>query len=125
MQTYPNLPETNYVGYNGLIPGPTLKMTRGREAVVRVFNRSDRPTSMHLHGSSSRAPFDGWAEDITSPGEFKDYYYPNGHSARTLWYHDHAVNISAVNVNSGLASFTLFQILKKPCVSQVANTMFR
>jgi FtsP/CotA-like multicopper oxidase with cupredoxin domain len=107
IQTYPNLQKTNYVGYNGLIPGPTLMMTRGRQAVLRVVNRSDRPTSMHLHRSALRAPFDGWAEDITNPGEFKDYYYPNEHSARILWYHDNAVNISAVNVNSGLAGFYL------------------
>jgi FtsP/CotA-like multicopper oxidase with cupredoxin domain len=62
---------------------------------------------MHLHGSPSRAPFDGWAEDITNPGEFKDYYYPNEQSARTLWYHDHALRISGPNVNSGLAGFYL------------------
>jgi len=46
-----------------------------------------------LHGSYSRAPFDGWAEDITNPGEYKDYYYPNRQSARMLWYHDHAMGI--------------------------------
>jgi FtsP/CotA-like multicopper oxidase with cupredoxin domain len=105
MQSYPNLPKTNYVGYNGLIPGPTFKITRGRQAVVRVVNKGDRPTSTHLHGEALRAPFDGWAEDITNPGEFKDYYYPNDRAARTLWYHDHAVLLSGANVNDGLAGF--------------------
>jgi bilirubin oxidase len=31
--------------------------------------------------------FDGWAEDVIQPGEYKDYYYPNSQAARTLWYH--------------------------------------
>lgn len=55
------------------------------------MNQADQENSVHLHGSPSRAPFDGWAEDITLPGEYKDYYYPNSQSARLLWYHDHAM----------------------------------
>ena len=26
---------------------------------------------------SQRSPWDGWADDMTKPGQFKDYYYPN------------------------------------------------
>lgn len=64
---------------------------------------------------------DGWAEDVTNPGEFKvcpplilvlqlclhlqDYYYPNGQPQRTLWYHDHAIGITAVNAYFGQAGF--------------------
>lgn len=73
-QTYPidsGVGPTTYVGYEGIAPGPTLSMTRGREAVVRFTNSYDRPSSIHLHGSYSRAPWDGWAEDVTNPGEFK------------------------------------------------------
>ena len=33
----------------------------------------------------------GWAEDTTDVNSYKDYYYPNGQNARTLWYHDHAI----------------------------------
>lgn len=46
---------------------------RGRESVVRFINHSDRENSVHLHGSYSRAPFDGWAEDTTLVGQYKDY----------------------------------------------------
>lgn len=60
---------------------------------MRFVNNAERPNSVHLHGSPSRAPFDGWAEDVTEPGQFKDYYYPNTQSARMLWYHDHAISI--------------------------------
>jgi hypothetical protein len=48
-------------------------MQRGREAVVRFINHGDRANSVHLHGSYSRAPFDGWAEDTTLVGQYKDY----------------------------------------------------
>jgi bilirubin oxidase len=102
-QIYPNKPATNLVGYDGIAPGPTIMTERDREIVVRFINNSTRPNSVHLHGSPSRAPWDGWAEDTTSPGQYKDYYYPNFQSGRMLWYHDHAVDITAVNAYFGQA----------------------
>ncbi|KAL9119176.1 MAG: hypothetical protein Q9187_004272 [Circinaria calcarea] len=108
-QTYPNLGTTSYVGYNSMAPGPTMRIRKGREAVVRFINRHSQPASIHLHGSYSRAPFDGWAEDVTNPGEYKDYYYPNAQPARTLWYHDHAIHITAVNAYFGQAGFYILE----------------
>lgn len=61
-------------------------------------------TSTHLHGSASLPQFDGYASDITNPGEFKDYLYPNVQDARTLWYHDHGVHHTAENAYMGLAA---------------------
>lgn len=75
------------MGYDGLIPGPTFMQEKGQEAVVRFVNHGDLANSVHLHGSYSRAPFDGYADDTTEVGGYKDYYYPNGQNARTLWYH--------------------------------------
>lgn len=90
---YPNLPNTTMVGYDGISPGPTILVPRGTESIVRFVNNSPRRNSVHLHGSFSRAPFDGFAEDTTEPGQYKDYYYPNQQNARTIWYHDHAVHM--------------------------------
>ncbi|KAF2682768.1 Cupredoxin [Lentithecium fluviatile CBS 122367] len=106
-QVYPGLKPATLYGYDGISPGPTFRMERGREAVVRFINNGELATSVHLHGSYSRAPFDGWAEDTTNPGQYKDYYYPNSQSARTLWYHDHAVHHTAENAYFGLAGFYL------------------
>lgn len=50
-QVYPNLGKARLVGYDGISPGPTLMMTKGREAVVRFINHADRANSVHLHGS--------------------------------------------------------------------------
>ncbi|KAF2200190.1 hypothetical protein GQ43DRAFT_374394 [Delitschia confertaspora ATCC 74209] len=104
-EVYPGLKKAKLVGYDGISPGPTFRMERGREAVVRFINHGDKNISVHLHGSYSRAPFDGWAEDTTGVGQYKDYYYPNKQSARTLWYHDHAVHHTAENAYFGQAGF--------------------
>ncbi|KAF1992593.1 Cupredoxin [Aulographum hederae CBS 113979] len=104
-QVYPNLGKTRLVGYDGISPGPTFMMNQGRESIVRFINHADRANSVHLHGSYSRAPFDGWAEDTTEPGQYKDYYYPNAQAARTLWYHDHAIDHTAENAYFGQAGF--------------------
>ncbi|PSN63509.1 hypothetical protein BS50DRAFT_500649 [Corynespora cassiicola Philippines] len=104
-QVYPGLRKAQLVGYDGISPGPTFRMEKGREAVVRFINNASSAFSVHLHGSYSRAPFDGWAEDVTEPGQYKDYYYPNQQSARTLWYHDHAIHHTAENAYYGQAGF--------------------
>lgn len=57
------------------------------EAVVRFTNNGPTNLSVHVHGQYNRAPFDGWAGDLSSPGQYKDYYYPNAQNARTIWYH--------------------------------------
>ena len=88
-------------GYNGSVPGPTFKVNQGRRAVVRHINNlpARHPdldytpwTSVHLHGSASLPEYDGYANDISNPGQWKDYTYPNWQPARTLWYHDHGVH---------------------------------
>lgn len=107
-QTYPasqGFQATNYVGYNATAPGPTFRMTKGREAVVRFINLNDLPSAIHLHGSFSRAAFDGWAQDTLAFNTHKDYYYPNRQNARTIWYHDHAMGITALNAYYGQAGF--------------------
>lgn len=37
------------------------------------------------------------------PGCF-NYYYPNAQSARLMWYHDHAHDITRINAYAGLAT---------------------
>jgi len=103
--------KTNIWGYNGISPGPTIRVRAGRETVVRQLNALPathptlgyRPsTSVHLHGSASLPEYDGYANDLTAPGQYKDYRYPDFQDARTLWYHDHAVMRTAEHVYMGL-----------------------
>ena len=104
--------QTAIWGYNGSFPGPTFDVQQGRKTVVRQANQlpTRHPTlgytpftSVHLHGSASLPQYDGYANDITYPGSYKDYQYPNFQDARTLWYHDHGVHNTASNVFMGLA----------------------
>ena len=118
--------KTPIFGYNGVTPGPTLRVTRGRPIAVRQANLLQQPpaapyqnaampsaytsdpwqrsTSTHLHGSASLPQFDGYASDITYPGQVKTYFYPNCQDARTLWYHDHGVHHTSQNAYNGLAA---------------------
>ena len=104
--------ETTIWGYDGLVPGPTFMVPAGRKTKVRFVNELPLKhpvlgftpwTSVHLHGSPSLPQFDGYASDITYPGQYKDYHYPNNHFATTHWYHDHGVHHTAENVWMGLA----------------------
>ena len=109
--------------YNGQVPGPTIRATQGREVVVRHTNMLPKVhdrlgyepwTSVHLHGSASLPQYDGYASDITRPGESKDYNYPDFQAARTLWYHDHGVHHTAQNAYQGLvAMYTLSDPLEQ------------
>jgi FtsP/CotA-like multicopper oxidase with cupredoxin domain len=105
--------KTPILAYNGIFPGPTVSVEQGTKVVLRVRNQlppkhpfDGHPlyTSTHLHGSASLPQYDGYANDLTNPGFRKDYRHPNFQPARTLWYHDHAVHHTALNVYSGLAA---------------------
>ncbi len=103
---------TTLYAYNGSVPGPTIRATRGTPIWARFVNQLPAQharlgyepyTSVHLHGNPSLPQYDGYASDITRPGQFKDYRWENTERARTLWYHDHAVHHTAQNVYQGLA----------------------
>jgi spore coat protein A, manganese oxidase len=113
VQIIPGL-QTPIWGYNGITPGPTIRVQRGRRVIVRQCNelpakhpqlRYNVWTSTHLHGSASLPQYDGYASDTTGLVQYKDYQYPNFQNARTLWYHDHGVHITAPNAYMGLAAF--------------------
>jgi spore coat protein A, manganese oxidase len=104
--------KTTVTGYNGIFPGPTIRVDQGTRAEVRIANwLGTSPvhggifnTVTHLHGSASLPQYDGYANDQTTPGYVKTYKYPNWQQARTLWYHDHNHFTTAQNVYSGLAA---------------------
>jgi FtsP/CotA-like multicopper oxidase with cupredoxin domain len=81
------------------------------------FKRNGIPTVTHLHGSHSDPNMDGYPESFYTPNwaimgpawKFKKYLYPNNQPATTLWYHDHALGITRLNVYSGLAGFYIIR----------------
>jgi spore coat protein A, manganese oxidase len=82
------------------------------------------PIVIHLHGGEVSPPSDGhpqawWtanglhgeAYNTVVPTEPNSavFEYPNQQEASTLWYHDHALGITRLNVMSGLAGFYLLR----------------
>jgi spore coat protein A, manganese oxidase len=73
------------------------------------------PIVPHLHGSHTDSAWDGNPEyfftpnfDVKGPQWVgKEYIYGNHQPAAMLWYHDHALGITRLNVYAGMAGFYL------------------
>jgi FtsP/CotA-like multicopper oxidase with cupredoxin domain len=76
-------------GYDGMRPGPTLRVRRGQELRVRLVNGMDEPTAVHWHGVRLVNAMDG-APPLTQapiePGASFDYRFTPP-DAGTFWYH--------------------------------------
>jgi FtsP/CotA-like multicopper oxidase with cupredoxin domain len=79
------------LGYNGSIPGPTLKVRQGSEIVVHVTNETDLDTTVHWHGLRLENRFDGVPHETQAPippgGQFT--YRIQFPDAGLYWYHPH------------------------------------
>jgi FtsP/CotA-like multicopper oxidase with cupredoxin domain len=64
---------------------------------------------VHLHGARTDAGNDGWTENAILPGNTQMAEYLNDQPATTLWYHDHAMAITSLNVMTGLAGTYLIR----------------
>ncbi|MCI0632982.1 MAG: multicopper oxidase domain-containing protein, partial [Actinobacteria bacterium] len=64
---------------------------------------------LHLHGAHVQSAYDGYPEATLLPNQQAVYEYPNGQLPSTLWYHDHALGITRLNVMMGLAGFYLLR----------------
>jgi FtsP/CotA-like multicopper oxidase with cupredoxin domain len=83
--------EVKMLAYNGMIPGPTIKVAQGAQATIHFTNSIDVPTTLHSHGVRLDNAFDG-IPDVTQkvipPGGSFDYQikFPD---AGVYWYHPH------------------------------------
>jgi FtsP/CotA-like multicopper oxidase with cupredoxin domain len=85
------------------------------------------PLVTHVHGLEVQSYYDGGPDEwftydgihgpgystnstlVTTPGNEAVYYYPNQQQPTTLWYHDHALGMTRLNVMSGLAGYYLLR----------------
>jgi spore coat protein A, manganese oxidase len=132
-QLHRDLAPTPLWGYNGLYPGPTFETTRGAPINVKWMNNlpstqmfpiddtlhGDEPgqpqvrTVVHLHGAKVEPDSDGYPEawftnGFAQVGPFftnQVYQYPNDQQATLLWYHDHGLGTTRLNIFAGLAGF--------------------
>ena len=124
-------------GYNGQYPGPTFETRRGQPILVTWRNNlpaahlflrdptihgAEPPTPevrtvVHLHGGKVLPEHDGHPDAWFTNGfaqtgssfTTRMHSYPNDQPAATLWYHDHALGITRLNVYAGLAGFYLIR----------------
>jgi FtsP/CotA-like multicopper oxidase with cupredoxin domain len=97
-------PATAY-GYNGSLPGPTLRLRGGDRLQIRLVNRLSTPTNLHVHGLNVSP--EGHGDDVfvtVRPGEAFDYDYrlPRDHPPGVFWYHPHHHGTVADQVFGGL-----------------------
>jgi FtsP/CotA-like multicopper oxidase with cupredoxin domain len=79
------------LGYNGSIPGPTLKVRQGSEVIVHVTNDGDLDTTVHWHGLRLENKYDGVPHETQTPipvgGDFT--YRIRFPDPGLYWYHPH------------------------------------
>ena len=80
----------NHPGLNGIEPNNAISM-------IPPW------TVVHLHGSLTAADSDGWAENAGFNGQSQTTQYANKMDSTMIWYHDHAMSITRLNVYAGLA----------------------
>jgi FtsP/CotA-like multicopper oxidase with cupredoxin domain len=78
------------------------------------------PVVTHLHGGEVPSTFDGHPDAwFTCNHKYGPAYktalytYPNEQQPTTLWYHDHALGITRLNVYAGLAGFYLLRDIEQ------------
>jgi spore coat protein A len=127
LKLHRDLPPTRLWTYNGAFPGPTLDVNAGDGTLVEWTNRlperhflpidhrlhgaeREAPevrTVVHVHGMKTSPENDGYPEHWQTPGQTATFYYPNAQDAAALWYHDHAMGITRLNIYAGLLGFYL------------------
>lgn len=79
------------LGYNGSIPGPTLKVRQGSEVIVHVTNDGDLEATVHWHGLRLENAYDGVPHETQTPipvgGSFT--YRIRFPDPGLYWYHPH------------------------------------
>jgi len=82
-----------------------------------TFEKDGVPIVAHVHGGHTDFQFDGNPEFFFSPNytirgpqwRDKKYLYDNSQPAGTVWYHDHALGITRLNVYAGMAGFYIIR----------------
>jgi len=125
---HPNVPTTtNILTYGTGYLGPTLVAQTGTTRTVKVthnttaywhpfhdsmdakamgtvaLDQTNPRVSTHLHGGVSRPDSDGHPEDVINKGQTKTHQWSFGKEPKLIWYHDHALGITRLNAQAGLA----------------------
>ncbi|MFJ5956228.1 multicopper oxidase family protein [Paenarthrobacter sp. NPDC092416] len=97
--------QTAALGYNGGIPGPTLRVRAGDVLRIRLVNNLAQATNLHVHGLHVSP--EGSGDNVfvaVDPGGTFDYEYklPLDHPPGVYWYHPHHHGVVADQIFAGL-----------------------
>ncbi len=95
------------IGYNGVSPGPILRMSEGKPVTVDVINNTDVPELVHWHGLLVPSDVDGVEEEATPfvPPQGRRRYQFTPRPAGSRWYHSHAMAFSDLHRGSFTGQF--------------------
>ena len=108
-------------GYNGSLPGPTLRLRPGDRLQIGLVNRLDVPTNLHVHGLVVSPEGNGDNVFVTvQPGASFDYDYrlPDDHPPGVYWYHPHHHGTVADQVFGGLYGAIVVEDLEEVPVTR-------
>jgi FtsP/CotA-like multicopper oxidase with cupredoxin domain len=93
------------MGYNGGVPGPTLRLRPGDLLRIELDNQLDHVTNLHVHGLHVTP--EGAGDNVfleIEPGESHQYEYqlPEDHPTGVYWYHPHHHGSVADQLFAGL-----------------------
>ncbi len=86
--------EQKMLAYNGMIPGPTIRVQQGAAVTINFKNNTDLPALLHSHGVRMDNAFDGAQtsqKDIPPGGSFA--YKLKFPDAGAFWYHPHVAEV--------------------------------
>ncbi len=115
---------TSIWGYDGSVPGPTLRIKRGEELRVRLVNELVEPTTIHWRGLRLPNAMDGvphLTQAPVPPGGSFDYRFTPP-DAGTFWYHPH-INASE-QLGRGLHGLLIVDESEPPEVDQDIALVF-
>jgi spore coat protein A, manganese oxidase len=87
----------------------SLLEIKGRQGMEEPHMLTKPHNQVHLHGARVPWTSDGHPMFPFHPGETRGYLYPNEQDAATLWYHDHTMDVTRLNVYAGLAGMYLLR----------------
>lgn len=93
------------LGYNGGIPGPTLRVRAGDVLKIGLVNKLNQATNLHVHGLHVSPEGNGDNVFVSvDPGGTFDYEYqlPEDHPPGVYWYHPHHHGMVADQIFAGL-----------------------
>ena len=90
--------KTQVWAFDGIAPGPEIRVKQGQSVRRRVINNLSVPTSVHWHGIRIDNRMDGVAgltQPAIEPGDQFDYDFV-APDAGTYWYHSHSRSFEQV-----------------------------